>query len=209
MLGLLAPLGVQVAPAPAEALSLPLVADGGLPLEKRLQRSVRDAVRGVRRAVRRTFYMQKYGPRWWWKWTRRSMPPLLFALLVLLADPGLLRTWKEDGLGAFATYATLAVYVYARLLLSSEVRLAVRLAVLASLVYGVWRADLIPDRFLTQLIPCRIDDFLFIGIAVRLFVYACPEEAVSRHADRAMKLWRRFLAARRRARRGDPLETAG
>jgi len=171
-----------------------------LPVEKRIQRAARDAMRGIRRAVRRSFYMQKYGPTWWWKWTRRLLPPVLFALLVLLADPGLLRTWKEDGLAAFATYAILTVYVYVRLLLSSEVRLALRLAVLASLVYGVWRADLIPDRFLTQIIPCRIDDFLFIGVAVRLFVYGCPEEAVERFANRAMARWRRIRAARRDAR---------
>jgi uncharacterized membrane protein YkvA (DUF1232 family) len=117
-------------------------------------------------------------------------------LLVLLAEPALLSTWKQDGLAAFATYAMLSVYVYLRLLLSSEVRPALRLAVVASLVYGVWRADLIPDRFLTQIIPCRIDDFLFIGIAVRLFMHACPEEAVKRHAGRAMAGWRRILSAR-------------
>jgi uncharacterized membrane protein YkvA (DUF1232 family) len=196
--GSLAPAGTSSVPAmaaPQPSVSSAFAED--LPIEKRLQRAARDALRGVRRAVRKSFFIQKYGPAWWWKLIRRSIPPVFFAILVLLADLRLFLTWKEDGLVMFATYALLTVYVYARLLLSSEVRIGLRLVVLASLVYGIWPGDLIPDRFLTQIIPCRIDDFLFIAVAVRLFVYGCPQEAVERFAGRAMARLRRVRAAYR------------
>jgi hypothetical protein len=173
-----------------------------LPIEEQIQRATRDTVRGVRRAVRRTYFMQRFGPTWWWRFMRRAFLPIAFALLALLADPALFSAWRREGLRVFATYSCLALYVYIRLLFSNQVNVLPRLFLATALIYGVWRGDFISDRHLTHLVPGRLDDFVLIVVATRFFVAACPEASVKRYAARAIALWRQFADLRRGRRRG-------
>jgi uncharacterized membrane protein YkvA (DUF1232 family) len=125
---------------------------------------------------------------WWGSWFKSALFSLGVAIAAALANNGLMSTWRVEGVRALATYSTLMLYVYTRLLFSSGVNLAPKLLFVAALVYGVIRRDLVPD---SSLVPGRVEDVVFIVIATRAFVSACPEELVNAYAARAVTLMRR------------------
>ena len=85
------------------------------------------------------------------------------------------------------------LYVYGRLLFSRGVSLAPKLLLIGTLIYGAVRGDLVPDTRMSG----RIEDIILIVIATRAFIYACPEELVSRYAQRAVGFRRRIAELQR------------
>ena len=175
--------------------AIPLVQDRP-PVERRLQLSVKNAYREVRRSLKRSRYFIFNSPTWWGRRIKRLAWPMLFAIGALLLDSALISAWKNDGLGVVTTYVPLMLYVYGRLFFSRGVRLIPRLAVVVALIYGIWRQDLIRDPRWSSLGRGRIDDLVVILAAVRLFVYACPDALVEKYAQRAIALHGRILRAR-------------
>jgi uncharacterized membrane protein YkvA (DUF1232 family) len=147
----------------------------------------RRAVRGVYWSVSRSFAK-------WIQWTRRALPFLAIALIAALADRGLVLAWRRDGLRVLATYLPLMLYVYARLLLSRQVRIAGKLFLLLAFAYGVKRSDLLVDR---SVFPGMLDDAVLIVIATRAFLSTCPERLISAFAQEAFNWRRRVLTLQR------------
>lgn len=179
-------------------------------LDDQIRGATTGLFRELRRAWRTATWMFGRAFDWWGGWLKRGAFSVAVALVAALADSGLVNAWRLAGLRALATYVPLTLYVYGRLLFSSGVTLAPKLLLLAALLYGAVRRDLIPDR---SMVPGRIEDIVLIIIATRAFVYACPEALVEEYADRAVMLRRagvsRRLRRRGRAAAGQPRRPAG
>ena len=196
-LGLVLALAFLMPPDSAQGLQEPTWAGGaGLtqlvqqenPVERRLQVGVRDAYRNMRRSLKKSWYIVFNSPTWWWRRVKRLVWPLTFAIGALLVDASLLAAWKSDGLRILTTYVPLMLYVYSRLFFSSRTSIVTRLAVVLSLVYGVWRRDFIADRSWYTLGIGRVDDFFLIVGAIRAFVLSCPQDLIRNFAERAVEI---------------------
>jgi uncharacterized membrane protein YkvA (DUF1232 family) len=163
-------------------------------VEQRLGGFTRQVVRGTRQWLRRSYRLITHSLRVWVRWLRRALFPVLVAIVFLLADPSLISAWRRDGAQVLLDDVPLMLYVYLRLLFSPRVALLAKLLLLVAILYGVKRADLIPDR---GLIAGRLEDIVIIGLAARAFVRACPEEMVERLAAEAVG-WRQRVRALRR-----------
>ena len=171
--------------------------DDGQPVEQWISSLAKSVMRGILWSFRMLRSMFWRAIEWWGTWFKRAGLLLGVAIIVALADSGLVSAWRAEGLRALMTYSTLMLYVYARLLFSRGVSLAPKLLLFGAMIYGVIRRDLVPDR---TLVPGRIEDIVLIVIATRAFVYACPEELVNEYAQRAVNLKRRVLMQRARSR---------
>jgi uncharacterized membrane protein YkvA (DUF1232 family) len=167
------------------------------PIERRVSGFTKNLVREVRRAFRILRSMFWRVADWWGRWAKMLAFSLSVAVVAALADGGLVNAWRAEGLRTLATYSLLMLYVYARLLFSAGVSLAPKLLLVAALVYGVVRRDVLPDK---TFLPGRLDDIVLIVIATRAFVFACPEELVNQYAERAVNLRRRLRDAQRARR---------
>ena len=195
----LAGLAWLVAPAAPAAAIEPPVFNGValLAVDQTFNEQIGGATKGFMRELRR--YWRTLG--WmanktfarWGTWIRRSAFSIGVAVFASLADSGLLNAWRTEGGRVLTTYVPLMLYVYGRLLFSGGVSLLPKLLLLGAVVYGVVREDFLPDRRLWR---GRIDDVVFIVVAARLFVYACPEALVDAYAARAVR-WRQRLSAQR------------
>ncbi|MDX2168756.1 MAG: hypothetical protein SF182_16915 [Deltaproteobacteria bacterium] len=171
-----------------------------LAFDESVDPDIHDAAKGFSRELRR--YWRTLGwlfakvTTWWGLWFKRAAFSLSVAIVAVLADGGLMNVWRNDGFRALTSYVPLMLYVYARLLFSRGVSLAPKLLLLAAIVYGVVREDFLPDR---RLLRGRIEDIVFIFVAARLFVYACPQPLVDAFATRAVR-WRQRVASIQRAR---------
>ncbi len=165
------------------------------PFERQLGGATKGLVKGVRIWTRRAASMLTRGLTWWGRWFKRVAFFVGVAIVVLLADRGLIGAWRREGLHALLNYVPLMLYVYLRLLVGSGVSRLAKALLLASIAYGVVRADLVPDR---ALIPGRVDDIVLIAIATRVFVFACPQELTNAYARRAISLRRRLGSQRPR-----------
>jgi uncharacterized membrane protein YkvA (DUF1232 family) len=165
------------------------------PVERRLRVIARDAIRGVRRSLKYSVYLVTNSPTWWWRRAKRLFWPVIFATAALFFDTGLLSAWKNEGARVLASYVPMMLYVYAYLFFSRGASVLARLGVVAALVYGVWRRDLIVERGWMSLDPGRLDDLLVIVVAVRVFVATCPQELVEHYAQRAIAIRRRIGGA--------------
>jgi len=174
--------------APALAMTV-LTQDDSL--DHQIRGATMGLFRELRRAWRAVTWMFGRAFDWWGGWLKRGAFSIAVALVAALADSGLLNAWRLEGLRALVTYVPLTLYVYGRLLFSSGVSLAPKLLLVAALLYGAVRRDLIPD---SSLVPGRIEDIVLIIIATRAFVYACPEALVEEYADRAVTLRRRLTS---------------
>lgn len=124
----------------------------------------------------------------WEGWLKGALFSLGVAILAALADKGLISVWRAQGLGTMVQDSALMLYVYARLLFSDGVSLGPKLLFLGAFIYGVVQRDFIPD---TSLVPGRVEDVVFIVIATRGFIYACPEAVLNEYASRAVSFRRR------------------
>jgi hypothetical protein len=168
------------------------------PIERRVGGAAKELVRGVRRYFRTLSWMVGRAADWWGNWIKRASFYIAVAVVAALADASLVNAWRMEGLRTLATYVPMMLYVYARLLFSSGVKLAPKLVLLGTIIYGVIWRDLLPDR---RWVPGRLEDIILIAVATRAFVYACPEELVNQYAARAVTLRRRvtfFQRARTR-----------
>jgi uncharacterized membrane protein YkvA (DUF1232 family) len=162
---------------------------------------IHDAAKGFTRELRR--YWRTLGwlfakvTNWWGLWFKRAAFSLGVAIISVIADGGLMNVWRTEGLRALTTYVPLMLYVYGRLLFSRGVSLAPKLLLVAAIVYGVVREDFLPDR---RLLRGRLEDILFIFVAARLFVYACPQPLIDVFATRAVRWRQRVSALQQRAR---------
>jgi uncharacterized membrane protein YkvA (DUF1232 family) len=180
----------QTVPGPIGALFT--VAFDDQPIERQIGTLTKTVFREIRRSFRMLRWMFWRAMDWWGGWIRRATFSFTVAILALLADRSLIAAWQSQGLRALVTNAALMLYVYARLLFSGKVPIAPKLLLLGALVYGVVPSDLMPDR---RFWPGQLEDLLLIVIAVRAFVYACPEESVNEYAERAVTLKRRLVGA--------------
>jgi uncharacterized membrane protein YkvA (DUF1232 family) len=165
-------------------------------IEQQVGRFTRETVRGIRYWFRRAYRLVTNSLRVWGRWLRRALYPISIALVFLLADPALIAAWRREGLRVLVENVPLMLYVYLRLLFSPRVAVPAKLLLLMAILYGVKRADLIPDR---GLVAGRFDDIVVIALATRAFVRACPEEMVERLAAEAVG-WRRRMQALRNRR---------
>jgi len=178
----------QAAPAPVGALFTLAVDDP--PIERQIGSLTKTVFREIRRSFRMLRWMFWRAVDWWGGWVRRAAFSIGVAVLALLADRSLIAAWQSQGLRALFTNAALMLYVYARLLFSGKVPIAPKLLLLGALLYGVVPSDLMPDR---RFWPGQLEDLLLIVIAVRVFVYGCPEDSVNEYAERAVTLKRRLV----------------
>ncbi len=166
------------------------------PIERRARKAVRNLYRNIRRSVKRSTYLIQSSPRWWGRRLKRMLWPVVFAITALFFDSALLDAWRRDGLRVLRTYVPMMLYVYGKLFFSSGASVLARLGVVAALVYGLWRGDLIRDGRWTTLSMGRLDDLVVIALAIRLFVQSCPDELVGHYAERAVEIRRRIFPAR-------------
>lgn len=163
------------------------------PVERRLRVIARDAIRNVRKSLKYSVYLVTNSPVWWWRRVKRLFWPVVFAAGALFFDTGLLVAWKNDGVRVLVSYVPMMLYVYARLFVSVGASVVARIGVVAALVYGVWRHDLIVEGGWSSLGIGRLDDLLVITAAVRVFVATCPEELVELYAQRAISIRNRIV----------------
>lgn len=163
------------------------------PIEQQIGTVAKNLFRQVRWSFRMLRWMFWRAVDRWGRWLRHLAFPLAVVIVGALADRSLIAAWRADGVRPLFTYSLLMLYVYSRLLFSRGVHIAPKLLLLGAVIYGVVRRDLVPDR---SLWPGRVEDMLFLIIATRVFVYACPEELVSEYAERAVTLKRRMVGAR-------------
>lgn len=164
------------------------------PFERQLRGVIKGLFRQIRGMFRLLIWMFWGAVDWWGGWLKGAAFSLGVAIIAALADSSLASVWRANGLRALVTYATLMLYVYARLLFSGGVNLSPKLLFLGALIYGILPRDFIPD---TSLVPGRVEDVVVIAIATRAFVYACPDELVNDYANRAITLRRRLVSFQR------------
>lgn len=164
------------------------------PFEETLGTFTKNRLREVRRLLRRMYATVSRSMGKWMRWFRRALPFLLIAILAALADRNLLESWRREGLRVLVTNVPMMLYVYARLLFSSQVRIAGKLFLLLAMIYAVKRRDLIPDR---TVVPGFIEDAVLIIVATRTFLSTCPETLVSQFAQEALKWRTRVLTLQR------------
>jgi uncharacterized membrane protein YkvA (DUF1232 family) len=164
------------------------------PIERQIGGLVQNVFRQIRWTLRTMGWMFWRALDWWGSWIRSLAFSLAVAVVAALADGGLVTAWRGEGIRSLLTYSALMLYVYTRLLFSGGVNLAPKLLLVGALIYGVVRRDLVPDQ---TLVPGRVEDVIFIAVATRAFVYACPDELVNQYAERAVRLKRRVLASSR------------
>ncbi len=162
------------------------------PIERQVGGIAKTVFREVRRAFRMLRWMFWRAMDWWAGWIRRAAFSIIVAIAALLADRSLITVWRTQGLRSFFTHAALMLYVYGRLLFSAKVPIAPKLLLLGAFIYGVVPSDLVPDR---RFWPGQLEDMLLITLAVRAFVYACPQESVNEYAERAVMLKQRMAGA--------------
>lgn len=167
------------------------------PFEKRVSSVTRDFLRTVRRNVRRSVYLVRYSLGYWWKLVRRALLFTAWAMVVGLLDLRLIDAWRREGLSALRRELPPLLYLELALLLDRRADRLGRWLLVATVAYGVWWRDLVPDR---HLVPGSMDDLLLIAAAMRLFLARCGEELVAEHASRAVA-WRDRAKALARARR--------
>lgn len=158
------------------------------PIERQIGGVTKTVVREVRRAFRMLQWTFWRTLDWWAGWIRGAAFSLVVAVAALLTDRSLFAVWRSEGSRELFTNAALMLYVYGRLLFSGKVPIAPKLLLLGALIYGVVPSDLVPDR---SFWPGQIEDVLLIAIAVRAFVYGCPQDLVNEYAERAVTLKRR------------------
>jgi len=162
------------------------------PIERQVGGLTRTVFRELRRAFRMLHWMFWRAIDWWAGWIRRAAFSIAVAVVALLTDRSLIAVWRTQGFRALFTNAALMLYVYGRLLFSGKAPIAPKLLLLGALIYGVVPSDLVPDR---SFWPGRLEDVLVIAIAVRAFVYGCPQELVNEYAERAVTLKQRVAGA--------------
>lgn len=168
-------------------------------LDGRVGGAMKSLIRELRRAWKTVRWMFTRAANWWGTWFKRAAFSIGVAVVAALADIGLMNAFRVSGIRALTTYVPLMLFVYLRLLFSRGVGILPKLLLLGALIYGAVRRDLVPDR---SLVPGRLEDILFIVVATRAFIYACPEALVSDYAERAVN-WRRRVAELRQ-RNGRP-----
>lgn len=133
----------------------------------------------------------------WIGWLGRVVGLLGVAVAASMLDRNLIAQWRVHHWRLFQRYVPFAAAVY---VLSVFDRRADRLglvALIAAVIYGIVRRDLIPDTLSIGM----LDDVICIGAASRWFMYRCPAEMIERHALSVQK-WRertsRIQARRRR-----------
>lgn len=157
---------------------------------------VKDTFRGLRRSWNTVQWMFAKAGSWWMEGLRRGAFSIAVAVVAALADTGLLNAFRLEGLRALVSYVPLMLYVYGRLLFSRGVNLVPKVLLLATLIYGAVRRDLLPDTRMSG----RVEDIILIVIATRAFIYACPEELVNAYAQRAIGFRRRVAQLQERSR---------
>lgn len=163
--------------------------------EERLGAWTREVLSDVRRTTRRVSWLLNRSFTVWWKWFKRSARFCLIAVAAALADGQLVAAWRREGMRVIVNYVPLMLYVYARLLLTLRVRWVGKTLLVLSILYGVWRSDLIFDGRSGGM----LDDIVLIVVATRFFLYTCPEELVLSYAEGAVS-WRRRVAMHQRSR---------
>jgi uncharacterized membrane protein YkvA (DUF1232 family) len=166
------------------------------PFERTLGTFTKARLKDGRRVVRGMYWTVSRSFSKWTHWARRALPFVMIALVAALADRGLVLAWRSEGLRVLATYVPLMLYVYARLLVSRQVRVAGKLFLILALAYGIKRRDLLVDR---SVFPGMIDDAVLIIVATRAFLSTCPEQLISGFAEQAFS-WRRRVLTLQRAR---------
>jgi hypothetical protein len=156
----------------------------------------KDVIRTARKSWNTVQWMFSWAAGWWGQWFRRGAFSLAVAVVASLADVGLLNAFRLEGIRALVTYVPLMLYVYGRLLFSRGVSLVPKILLVAAVIYGAVRRDLLPDTRLSG----RIEDVILIVIATRAFIYACPEELVNDYAQRAMSFRQRVAQLQQRSR---------
>jgi len=162
------------------------VGDSPRPLERRIGGWTKHSVKATGRIISRS-------TKFWLRWVQRTLLFGLFALVVAMADKKLVNAWRLEGLRVLVTYVPLMLYVYIGLLFDRQVRLRWKALLAVTLLYGVARADILPDR---DLVPGLIDDVILISIATRVFLSRCPASVVEGHATRALAWHRRVREIR-------------
>lgn len=182
---------------PAAALEPPLSGAAMLAVEQTFNEQIGAATKSFMRELRRYWrtlrWMANKTFARWGMWIRRSVFSVGVVVVAALADSGLINAWRTEGLRVLTTYVPLMLYVYARLLFARGVRLWPKLLLLAAVIYGVLRDDLIPDRRFPR---GRIEDIALIAVATRIFIYTCPQPLVDAFAERAVR-WRQRVSALR------------
>jgi uncharacterized membrane protein YkvA (DUF1232 family) len=178
------------------APTLLVVAANGpsLPLDQRLQISVRYLLKSANRQTRQLLKYLRWTAQRWAQWAGKASVFMLFAFLVPLLDRNLVRSWRANGFRGLRKSMALSIAVYVRLLFDRNIPVVGKGLLALAVVYGVAPRDLIPDfSFPSGL----IDDAIVVAVASRCFVELCPDRLVESHALRATRGWNR--AVRRHA----------
>jgi uncharacterized membrane protein YkvA (DUF1232 family) len=162
------------------------------PFDAPLRDLTRGIYRGLRRTIRQVGWVISHAADVWGRWVARVLLFTALALLVGLVDRNLLAAWRREGLRVLGNYIPLMLYVYVRLFFDRRVRLVAKLVLAAAIVYGVQRADVLPDR---SLMPGYVEDIVLLDVAMRFLIYCSPTAVVEAYAAQAVNLRRRLVAS--------------
>jgi len=185
---------VQVYPV---AVAIGVVTDAK-PFERHLREWSRTGVRSTRHWIRRGVRLVLSSLRMWWRWFKRALKFIVIAAVLALTEASLLSAWRTGGLPTLRTYVPLMLYVYVCLLADRRVSGRAKLLLLLSIVYGIVRSDLIPDR---SLLPGLLDDVALIAFALYAFRVLCGNAAIDYWARRAVR-WQQRTALLKAAHAG-------
>lgn len=158
---------------------------------------VRGVSIGLRQTVRRTISTIRMAIKAWSRYAKRAARWIALAFLVALFDRNLLAAWRTSGLRVLSTYVPLMLYVNVRLFFDRRVFWLGKVLVVASIAYGIWRHDFIPDR---APFPGYIEDVVLITLATRLLLTWSGDDVVFEHASAAVQRWGRMVALQRARR---------
>ena len=150
--------------------------------EGRLDMGASDALKTLRRGLRRVVRFLGWSASRWAEWLLRAAVFLALTIAAPLLDRELVLTWNEKGWRGVRHSVLLGTAVHVRLLLDRRSPLIGKLAVVVALSYGVVSSDLLPDKSF----PIgALDDVLAVVLASRGFMLLCPQSLVETHAARA------------------------
>ena len=177
-------------PVTAAEVSPPVVVTGSTSLAQPLNTPLRGLTREIYHGIRGALWFVYYALDAWGRWVVRGLCFVGVALLIGLLDRNLLAAWRQEGVRVLRTYVPMMLYVYVRLFFDRRVRLVAKLLLVAGVAYGVQRFDLVPDR---DFVPGYLEDVLFIGVAMRFFLYCSPTAAIEQYAAQAVNFRRRLV----------------
>ena len=201
MLGVMVTASVQGAIAQAtgpqlERVLLPMLqaddADGAS-----LDGFVRGVSIGLRQMFRRTISTIRLAIKAWGRYAKRAARWIALAFLVAILDRNLLAAWRTSGLRVLTTYVPLMLYVNVRLFFDRRVFWLGKVLLVATIAYGIWRHDLIPDR---APVPGYLEDIVLVTMATRLLLAWSGDDVVFEHASTAVQRWGRMVALQRARR---------